>query len=386
MNSSSSTDLLEQQSKRCTFHGLDALRGVAAAVVVSRHAPAWFGVGLFPGSSLGVDLFFVLSGFVIAHAYDGRIESGMSAAKFMLIRLIRLFPLYLLGTLIGAAAAAATLATGITSAQTGMAWNAADLAKSSILSIFLLPTPPQPEGMESLYPLDAVAWSLAFEIFINAFYVVFHKFLTTKVLLVTMAISGVLLCWSAFAFMSVDLGWNWSTILPGLTRVFYSFPAGLLLYRLWGQPNGEKTFSLIWPIAITILTFKINLAPTAEIAFSLAAIIVLFPLITLLASRAAIPAVLVKPCAFLGLTSYALYALHRPLLSVINGTMQIMHVHLTSFVPATGVLLVAMLLVIAWVVDICYDQPVRSWLTRMSSQRPSGAPKADPSALDLRGQ
>lgn len=115
MSETRATELLTQQTARRTFHGLDALRGVAAVVVVTRHAPAFFGVGLFPNSALGVDLFFVMSGFVIAHAYDERIARGMTALEFFRIRAIRLYPLYILGTLIGAAVAAATLVTGIRS-------------------------------------------------------------------------------------------------------------------------------------------------------------------------------------------------------------------------------------------------------------------------------
>ena len=95
------TGFIEQETRKRTFYGLDALRGIAAAVVVTRHAPALFGIGLFPNSSLGVDLFFVMSGFVIAHAYDQRIEKGLNWRQFLVIRAIRLYPLDLLGTALG---------------------------------------------------------------------------------------------------------------------------------------------------------------------------------------------------------------------------------------------------------------------------------------------
>ena len=51
------------------FDTLDLLRGVAATAVVTLHFSNIFGTPeLLPHAYLAVDLFFVLSGFVIAHA------------------------------------------------------------------------------------------------------------------------------------------------------------------------------------------------------------------------------------------------------------------------------------------------------------------------------
>jgi peptidoglycan/LPS O-acetylase OafA/YrhL len=51
---------------------------------------------------LAVDFFFLLSGFVIAYAYDDRWGS-MSEWEFYKRRLIRLQPMVVMGSLIGAA-------------------------------------------------------------------------------------------------------------------------------------------------------------------------------------------------------------------------------------------------------------------------------------------
>ncbi len=47
-----------------------------------------------------VDLFFVLSGFVIYRAYHGRINSGKELLKFQLLRLGRLYPVHILFLLV----------------------------------------------------------------------------------------------------------------------------------------------------------------------------------------------------------------------------------------------------------------------------------------------
>jgi len=53
------------------FHALDAVRGMAALAVLVYHLS---GQKIFPGAWVAVDLFFVLSGFVIHH------RTGWSAA------------------------------------------------------------------------------------------------------------------------------------------------------------------------------------------------------------------------------------------------------------------------------------------------------------------
>lgn len=82
------------------FTALESLRGLAALGVVLLHvAFAWtfplHDLGLIRNSYLLVDLFFVLSGFVICHSYGNRIETGRDAARFVWTRLGRLYPLHL---------------------------------------------------------------------------------------------------------------------------------------------------------------------------------------------------------------------------------------------------------------------------------------------------
>lgn len=93
---------------------IDGMRGIAALAVASLHWQAMSAPWLFASSGgLAVDLFFLLSGIVIAHAYDERIDQGdLNAVRFMLTRIIRFWPLYALGTLLGAAAVCVALATG----------------------------------------------------------------------------------------------------------------------------------------------------------------------------------------------------------------------------------------------------------------------------------
>ena len=89
---------------------LTGLRGVAALYVVFFHAN---GLAAFPSvvrpfvshGYMAVDLFFILSGFVMAMTYGNLFENGFSLKtfkSFLLLRLARIYPLYILMTLITA--------------------------------------------------------------------------------------------------------------------------------------------------------------------------------------------------------------------------------------------------------------------------------------------
>lgn len=80
---------------------LDGLRGVAALVILLYHVLEGCGVILGHGN-LGVDFFYVLSGFVIGYAYDDRWDR-MNVGGFFKRRIIRLHPMVIMGTAIGLA-------------------------------------------------------------------------------------------------------------------------------------------------------------------------------------------------------------------------------------------------------------------------------------------
>jgi peptidoglycan/LPS O-acetylase OafA/YrhL len=79
---------------------LDSIRGIAALLVVFYHMPAWHpplhDIRAIHNSFYMVDLFFVLSGFVMFLNYGGRLRDGRDLAKFQLLRLGRLYPVHVL--------------------------------------------------------------------------------------------------------------------------------------------------------------------------------------------------------------------------------------------------------------------------------------------------
>ncbi|WP_270938629.1 acyltransferase family protein [Falsiroseomonas oryzae] len=81
-------------SARRYLPALDGLRGLAAIWVFALHLLDTGGHHWTPGY-LGVDLFFVLSGFVLSHAYAGGLRTVPDYRRFLHARVARIYPLHL---------------------------------------------------------------------------------------------------------------------------------------------------------------------------------------------------------------------------------------------------------------------------------------------------
>lgn len=78
---------------------LESIRGLAALIVVFFHIPKWnhfLDIGIINNGYLMVELFFVLSGFVMFNAYAEKIATKKDLIRFQFLRFGRLYPLHLL--------------------------------------------------------------------------------------------------------------------------------------------------------------------------------------------------------------------------------------------------------------------------------------------------
>jgi peptidoglycan/LPS O-acetylase OafA/YrhL len=276
------------------FAVLDGLRGVAAIAVVLFHS--YKHGGIVPNGPLAVDLFFMLSGFVIAYSYDERLRSGMSRSDFVARRIIRLYPMVLAGALGGI-----VLALVHNLMSPGSGYPLPDLAASGGLSLLVLPY--LGSGIdEKAFSFNPPLWSLFFELLANFAYVIFAKRMTNTVLAVIIVLGVV-----GVGLGGALGGGGKGDILLGVPRVASGFFGGVLLFRLWRAGRLPKAAGNFWLLSAALLA--IFAIPLPIGGWLYAPCFVVFLAVIILAANAKASASK-KLCQWLGEASYPLYLLH----------------------------------------------------------------------------
>jgi peptidoglycan/LPS O-acetylase OafA/YrhL len=252
---------------------------------------------------LAVDFFFCLSGFVIAGAYDTRLEK-IGLAAFLRRRLIRLHPLVVLGSLLGLLTFRFDPFSNLYAAYAQQAW------KIFLASGLLLPYPAMPERLFNLFPLNAPTWSLFWEYVANlAYALVLVRLRPTGLRLLTLVAAGALV-YEAATVPNLSVGWSQGTFWGGAVRVSYSFLAGMVLYRarlILPTRLGFAGVGLLL-VAGLLLPYRSSLTGLTDAL----TVLVYFPLIVALGAGAQVSARLARPCHWLGELSYPLYMVHYP--------------------------------------------------------------------------
>lgn len=355
-------------SKDRVFHTLDALRGIAAIGVVVFHFGKFFSPFQVPGGYLAVDLFFIMSGFVIARAYDRRFEDGMTAAQFMRVRMIRLYPLYALGTLLGLAAAIASM-----NGNNLDGWDFRSISIATFLAIFLIPNF-YGRPNDRMFPLDAPCWSLFLELLVNmAFGMLWSRLKSKQLVLICIASAAGVLA-AILHFGNSDQGYALGTLAPGIARTIFGFSVGILIARhLAIAPRRQSTplFLLICSTVAVALTGSAH--GTSREIWDAACVFLVFPAVVFCGTIVDPPSWLRGTSTFLGLTSYAIYVIHGPLSTATNSVVRhIFQGHPERGTPYIGICLAVLLLLTSWLVDRYLDNPIRRVLSSKLRFRSKG--------------
>lgn len=347
---------------------LDGLRGVAALLVLLMHWLEGHGVKLFGGSLLAVDYFFMLSGFVVTHAYQRKLRITPDFGGFIAKRIIRLYPLILLGFVLGLVRLTGrTVMEGDDLAEAGLL---GEVARS------LLMIPHLSREHAGFFPLNGAMWSLHFEYLAYiAFGLVLYRLRSRWLwVLMLMALPGALI-WASDIFggtslmsaLTADL----SGYISGLARVFFAFTAGILVYRTMPSWSWRKLPGGRWLVLALVAPLALS---TSQMPFLLAAAMLLigFPYILAAGSQVENHRQPSKLDTLLGNLSYPLYALHVPIIWMMSGAFKALGIGFVEDPVWNGLVIVPVAIVASYLAFMFFDRPLRrimtGWLARANFQ------------------
>lgn len=244
-----------------TYH-LDALRIIAACAVVILHYSDYVksqAAGRFiyehtQHFNLFVDLFFVISGFVIASQYMGKVDGIRSVNRFLWRRLARIYPLHL-ATLLFYLAVAAVIHSNLANTSNSARYPLSDLPAQLLLLHALIG-----ERLTFNFP----SWSLSAEMFCYVIFPLIVLIAAPRRNLLLPLIAILIVLNSLFASATGTGPWASWINHGGVFRAFPAFILGIAcsLYRgqisQWRIPAATLTIALTgftlfgWSISETI--------------------------------------------------------------------------------------------------------------------------------------
>jgi len=338
------------------LESLEMLRGIAALLVVLFHTQSAFALragmeafsGVFNSGFRGVDLFFVLSGFIIGHVHAPDLGRPQRLRNYLFNRAARIYPAVWIMTIF----AGFSYAAGF-----GGAEKAGKLGSWSIIaSAFLLP--------QIGDPLVNVTWTLKYEVF---FYLVF-SFLIIKPWL-----GVILLSFWQLSVLSTAIFFPNEVLGVGgfyLRSLCLEFGVGLTCAWLIGKPQFVSAASdapVQWLVLLMgISAFIFGLIVEGHSAFSGvlcaggagAAIVGLILLEQ--SNRIAVPSV----CVMLGGASYAIYLVHFSVVTMLS----IVLTRNLRMIPLNDMVFLSVAIV-AVIAGITFDRAVDQPVQRLLKQR-----------------
>ena len=341
---------------------LDGLRGVAAIMVLIYHiCETHWGQTSQPVAHgyLAVDLFFLLSGFVIGYAYDDRWRKGLTLGEFLKRRITRLHPMVVLSAMVNLVCmcflAGGLIFPDVSMGQVSLAW---------LLSILMIP------GLGGqMFLISGTQWTLFYEYLANVLYATVFRRLSDKMLYSLVALFGI---WM-FIFLTVYPesggvmagGWEFNApdILRAFTRLLFPFFGGLALFRINRLIRVRKGF-LVSSLLVMAALLVPHLGGPSWIngLYEALVIAIVFPLVINIGAGSPLTGKrATRVCTFLGEISFPLYISHYGYIFLY---MQYVFGNDYTFDQTWPVALLVFVasLTTAYLSLKLFDLPVRKWL------------------------
>ncbi|WP_022683970.1 acyltransferase family protein [Sphingobium bisphenolivorans] len=302
---------------------LTGLRGVAAVSVLLYHIPhneafAAFAIPLFSRAYLAVDLFFILSGFVISFGYHDRVVNHLSRSTyvdFLINRMARVWPLHLIVTLVFMA----RILLNVSGNQS------IDLNPANLLTNIAMV---QSWGWGT-EPIAGNSWSVSTEVAAYLIYPLIAMIAFSRWAWAQGAIAVALLALVATSGRgsSGPLDVNDSDTILTLLRCLAGFSLGVLTFRCAEMPRVKALIDRGGAFAAicALIALALLLPGKADLL-----VVCLMPALVLSCyyNGAAARAVMANPLSFhLGLISYSIYLWHPLVRDIMARMMSMAHRH-----------------------------------------------------------
>jgi peptidoglycan/LPS O-acetylase OafA/YrhL len=361
---------------------LEGVRGIAALIVALYHfqlGTVYAGLPVIRHGYLFVDLFFVLSGFVMCAAYAGKLKSSEDFGRFLVRRTGRLLPLLLFSTLIFLLVAdGIVLAKKLAVAHGYGAFlnnpGALRYQVPSALELLTTFTMTHSLGVFDHLILNTPSWSISVEFYT---YIIFAgvcllcaggRRLVAFALLsaIGMAVSvwGSLVLYDCVALKNGCFALTYDL---GLMRCIASFFLGALVYYASRNSNfNSPALQLAAGFVLCLVFALLDLAPAAAFAVPFAFALLVFAICTDTGpvARALKPRLI----QLLGQRSYSIYLMHMPLLLVFENISK-RATGPFSLILVLAVYVVLLFVLAGWTYRFI-ENPFRIWFYQLADRRP----------------
>ena len=326
------------------FEALDAWRGVCAILVVIFHfasvlPSALDGSMLVRNAYLFVDFFFVLSGFVLCHAYRDKVVNGAGFAQFVVRRFGRVWPLHA-AVLLALLCAVAVIGALPHPQSLALTWHSNDYALNALLPNFLL--------LNALN-LDVTgwngpAWSIGAEFYTYLLFALLVLFVRRRLVALSIVLSLAAL---TFIFWRAPDLMN-STFDYGTIRCIAGFFVGVAAYHVYerlGRSSMRRATVLELAAIALVVAFVAGAGqgPDAVGVMSLAAPLVFGAAVVIFAGEEGLMSCLLRarPFRALGRYSFSIYLIHQPMLILLCYALWLagydgMEFHAAGALPSLG--------------------------------------------------
>lgn len=341
---------------------MDALRFLAAAAVVVYHYRSGVETPMvrealdfvFERAYHFVDLFFILSGFIIAAVYSTRLATQRQIGGFILKRIARLWPLHLL--LLG-------LYLGVWGASVvaGLPLNQPSKYDASCILPNVLMIHSLPLCGESL-TFNYVSWSISAEMFMYLL-APMVLLLGRKPLVLVIGAALFFLCLCLLSFDAGWVGWTWHW---GVLRALPAFLFGAALFKLRERLAIPRAHLLTLFALLTFFAISSTQVP------SWLSLLVIYALAVFAAAadlQSDVPA-WVKRVACLSPLTYGLYMWH-PFVQTIGHSLLIKRIIDPSAAVADGLLVLIAVCagVTAYLSLVYFEGPTRRFIVQSSKHQ-----------------